>query len=549
MAIKKTVEIEAIAKDALDQIQALTQKVGDLEQQLKETNSTTKTVAKGVKGIGNALKAAGIGLAIAAFAKLGEVFNENQKVQDAFKTGFEALSLAFNDFFNFLDRNVGTVINYFKGIFEDPQQALKDFADSFKRNIQERFDSYLDTLGYLASAVKKVFSGDFAGAMEDVKSAGKESLDVLTGVNNVFDKSVEAVTNVTASIVDYTKSTVAAARETVNLQKKAEVGIAQNRIILEQKDREAEKLRQIRDDESKTIEERIAANNKLAEVLNEQERLMLANADAVIAAAQAQFDKNGNDENQIALLEARAEREGILAQIEGFRSEQLTNINSLERERLDIIEEGKEKEIEAAELKKQLKDEENKKEIEAAELKAKLKEEERQGILANLDTIISVAGKESAIGKALFIAKQAMLVKEQIAEAKATLAKITMKAADASVATATGAAETAKVGFPQNIPLLIAFAAQAAGIFSSIKSAVGAAKSSTSKFSGGGGGVSAPSAPAPPAFNIVGASETSQLSQTIGEKEQQPVKAFVVSNDVTTAQSLDRNIVEGASLG
>ena len=124
-----------------------------------------------------------------------------------------------------------------------------------------------------------------------MKSAGKESLDVLTGVDDVFDKSVETVTKATESIINYTKSTLDSAAATVDLNRKAELSIAQNRIILEQKDREAEKLRQIRDDETKTIAERIEANNKLAEVLNEQERLMLANADAVIAAAQAQFEK------------------------------------------------------------------------------------------------------------------------------------------------------------------------------------------------------------------------------------------------------------------
>ena len=538
MAIKKTIDIEARVGKAEKDLEGVAQSVQKIDKNLEDVKDTSKGVEKGVKGIGNALKAAGIGLAIAAFAKLGEVFNENQKVQDAFKTGFEALSLAFNDFFNFLDRNVGTVIGYFKGIFSDPKQAIIDFGDSIKANLVERFNSFLDTLGFLASAVKKVFSGDFAGALEDVKSAGKESLDVLTGVNDSFDKSVEAVTNVTASIVDYTKSTVAAARETVNLQKKAEVGIAQNRIILEQKDREAEKLRQIRDDESKTIEERIAANNKLAEVLNEQERLMLANADAVIAAAQAQFDKNANDENQIALLEARAEREGILAQIEGFRSEQLMNVNSLNREKLDLL------------------DEEAEKELENAELKAELKEKERQGIKDNLDAIVDAAGQESSIGKALFIAKQAMLIKEQIAEAKATLKKITLKAAESSVDVAGGAAKTASaVPFPANIPLIIGFAAQAVGIFSAIKSAVASAKGSASKMGGSGGGsissprITAASAPQAPAFNIVGASSTNQLAETIAGQQQQPVKAYVVSDDVSTQQALDRKIVKGASLG
>ena len=542
MSIKKTIEIEAIAKDALQQIQALTKKVEGLEDSLKKAGNETKKTNK-ILGTMSTLFKGGLGIAAVskAFDLLKETFESNQKVADAFAIATEGLSLAFNDLFNFLDRNVGTVIDYFKGIFNDPQQAIKDFGDSIKRNIQERFESYLDTLGYLASAVKKVFSGDFAGAMEDVKSAGKESLDVLTGVNNSFDKATEVVENVTKSVTEYAKSTFQAAKENVELQKTAELGIAQNRIILEQKDREAEKLRQIRDDESKTIDERIEANNKLAAVLDEQERLMLANADALVPAAQAQYDKNANVENELALLEAKAEREGILAQIEGFRSEQLMNVNSLNREKLDLLDEEKEKEIEAAEL------------------RAKLKEEEREGIKDNLDAIIDSAGQESKIGRALFIAKQAMLVKEQIAEAKATLSKITMKAADSSVALAQGTAETAKIGFPQNIPMLIAFAAQAAGIYSSIKSAVGAAKSSTSKFGasggsvpslGGGGGRSTSPAPSQaPAFNIVGASPENQLAQAIGEQDKQPLKAYVVSNEVTNAQALDRNIVESASLG
>ena len=69
---------------------------------------------------------------------------------------------------------------------------------------------------------------------------------------------------------------------------------------------------------------------------------------------------------------------------------------------------------------------------------------------------------------------------------------------------------------------------------------------------GGGSGGSTPSAEAPraPSFNVVGTSPASanQIANTIG-KDQPPVKAYVVSNDVTTAQSLDRNIVSSASLG
>lgn len=69
---------------------------------------------------------------------------------------------------------------------------------------------------------------------------------------------------------------------------------------------------------------------------------------------------------------------------------------------------------------------------------------------------------------------------------------------------------------------------------------------STPSVSGGGSTVAPPAAPD---FNIVGASPTSQLAETIATAEQQPIKAFVVSEEVTTAQQLDRNIINGASLG
>lgn len=494
----------------------------------KGLNTAVEKTSKGFKGMGNALKAAGIGLAIAAFAKLSEVFNENQKVANFFNTTFEALSLAFNDFFNFLNDNVGTVIDYFKGLFQDPVTSLKNFGIAIKNNLIERVKSALDALGFLGDAVVKVFKGDFAGAAEAAKNAGKELVDVVTGVDNSFEKIAAAAPAVVKGISDYAKSTVQAARDTIELNRAAEIGIAQNRIILEQKDREAEKLRQIRDDETKTIKQRIKANNDLAKVLDEQEKLMLANAQAVIDAAQAQFDKNQNDENQIALLDARAEKEGILAQIEGFRSEQLINRISLEREAAELREESLEREIEL--------------ENEAREAR----EEKLLGIAAAL-------GLQEKMEKILFIANQKRRIQEMIEEAKATLSRITMKVSESTVATAQGAAETAKVGFPQNIPLLIAFAAQAAGILAAVSSAAKAAKSvvSSSTPSGGGGGdVGGDSggAPTAPVFNVVGAAPENQLAETIGEQQDRPIKAFVTSQDVSTQQALDRSIEDESSI-
>ena len=66
---------------------------------------------------------------------------------------------------------------------------------------------------------------------------------------------------------------------------------------------------------------------------------------------------------------------------------------------------------------------------------------------------------------------------------------------------------------------------------------------------GGGGGVPSASAPQAPSFNVVGNSGMNQIAQTIGQQSQSPIKAYVVSSDVTTQQALDRNIVKSATLG
>ena len=52
-----------------------------------------------------------------------------------------------------------------------------------------------------------------------------------------------------------------------------------------------------------------------------------------------------------------------------------------------------------------------------------------------------------------------------------------------------------------------------------------------------------------PSFNVVGSSGVNQLAGAIGSQTQQPIKAYVSSNDITTAQSMDRNIIAGATIG
>tara|TARA_R100000388_G_scaffold46926_1_gene35441 strand:+ start:124 stop:2244 length:2121 start_codon:yes stop_codon:yes gene_type:complete len=179
-----------------------------------------------------------------------------------------------------------------------------------------------------------------------------------------------------------------------------------------------------------------------------------------------------------------------------------------------------------------------------------------------LDSAISIANEESAVGRALIVAKQILLAKEAVLNFKKNLINatsamtgVTITASEAATETTASIAKAANVAPPPlNLPFIATALATAASVISAVKAAVGATKDAASKAGGGGGGLN-PITPPPtiptqaPSFNIVGASAENQLAQTIADQTQQPIQAFVVANDVTTAQGLERNIIQESSLG
>lgn len=115
-----------------------------------------------------------------------------------------------------------------------------------------------------------------------------------------------------------------------------------------------------------------------------------------------------------------------------------------------------------------------------------------------LDGIIQLAGAETAVGRAALVAKQLLLAKELVLEVKKNIAFSKSALARSQVAVAEGTAQTAKIGFPQNIIPLALYAVQAASIIGSIISATRASKTSVDV--GGieaGAGTTPTSAPAP----------------------------------------------------
>lgn len=616
MAEVKTIKVNVDTTDAVKGVDNLTDSVKDLEKESKNVgensfkgvSANAKKSGKGIKGLsanfkalGGAIKATGIGLLVTVLASLAEGLSQNERASKFFKTAVEAVSIVTQDFINFVIDNGSNVVKIFKDVFQNPTKAIKELGTAIKENLIERFNSFLDVLGFVGEAFVKLIDGDFKGALDSVKNAGKELIDVSTGVNNTFDKVVDGVSGAVESIKNYGDEITKTASKNIDLARSAEIASAKQSLLVEQFDRQAEKLRQIRDNDLISIDERIKANNELGEVLEKQQKAQLAEADAILASAQAQVNKNNNTENAVALLEAQANKAGVLASVEGFRSEQLTNENALIKEKNDLVNAGIEsdalrafnqKEFDVSriedetlrlEKEKELLNEER--EIEAERLQLKIDsfalgtqarldaENELKDRLQEIDQEIilnSEASKKTQADKdkkdkaddlkrekivqdaKIGLAQNAFKLAGALAEEGSALAKgvqvaqtIISSIQGVQSAYTTAQASPITVGFP-GYPIVQAGLAGAFGAISVQKILATPTKSSSagSVGSSGGGGGSAP----PPAFNLVGGSGVNQIQDSLQE-EQAPIQAFVVGSQVTNQQELDNAQASSASLG
>ena len=201
-------------------------------------------------------------------------------------------------------------------------------------------------------------------------------------------------------------------------------------------------------------------------------------------------------------------------------------------------------------------------EREAIQSNASLSKEQKAALLAEEkkateDQLTAIQAQENRIRQEkikaeqkYFAIQQAMILSTMILETKMQLQSLMISAAKSTADAKFSLGEYMRQLGPVGV---VAFAASIGGVLASIVSARRQAQAEIAGLSnvpvslgGSAGGGSA--APATPIFNVVGASQTSQLAQTIAGAEDRVVRAYVVPSDVTTAQQLERNIIEGASI-
>lgn len=593
MGKKVVIDFELKYGKAIDEVAKLKKELNEVKESFEANEKAAKDSEKGAKGFGNTLKAIGqaggiIFLLEKAFEGLKAAINSNQQVADTLAVVMGTIGQVFTEVGNVLV----SVYNNISSTTENFDALGKVVSNVFKIAIAP-FKLAIDGLALGFYSAQLAWEQSFLGSgdtkkiealnskidetQESLKATALGVVEAGSAIATDFTEAVSEIGNIGSQVVNgLSDISIKAIADNVAANQQLKKAAAEARIVnqglIEQYDRQAEQQRQIRDNDLKNIDDRIAANNNLKATLDEQKESMLANAELMIQQAELQFKLSGLEEDRLALLEARNEKKAIEAQIEGFMSEQESNRVALLKERIELelsndeataLRQNEERnfvaemeESEVTRIQKMIDNLEIERQIEEDRLLLK-RDSYEAGTQAwqdanneLLDSMQASNQEQDKLDKDLGESKLALT--KQTLGALATIVGKSSKfgkgiaVAQAIMDTYAGANKALSAA-PPPYNFIQAAAVIASGLMNVKTILKTKSPAPPSGLGARGAGDASVAIPTPPAFNIVGQGLSNQLADVISN--QQPIQAFVVSNDVTTAQELDRNIITGASLG
>lgn len=458
------------------------------------------------QSFGGALKATGIGLIVSLLGGLVAAFSENEGAM----------------------KKLQPLLDGIKKIFQGVFRAVEPLFNTM-------VDLATDALPYVTKGIGAVYSAMMAyftflkesgaGAMKILKGVFTLDGDAISeGIDQVGGSFKKTQQSYGESMKRFTEgSKELTASEKAEIEKREE----NRKAALEKK---AENEQKAKDKAIKKAEEEKAELNRIAKEKLDAQMQSAKDAMAILDELNKSKETPAQKEQREylekkAILEANNLDTALLTQT---HNETLDAINKTADEKIAADTKIKNDKI--------LEDEKT-----LADAKKAIQEATFSTIEGGLGLLKGLFEKNKGVQKAAMIAESALgiakiIVNTQTANAVAMASPI--NAIDPTYGIRSRVINTisAGIGIASNI------AATAKGLASL---GGGGAPSGGNVGGGGGGGAAGGGAPQ---FNVVGNTGANQLAQTLN-KEQPPIKTYVVAGDVTTGQALNRNIVTNASLG
>ena len=410
----------------------------------------------------------------------------------------------------------------------------------------------------------------------------------LVALYQNFDKVKEAVLNllpgladigefvgdVINSITDFVGATSDASRALDRLKADAEATLALNKRFMQEHGDQVDQytakkiaaknayLEAIKEDGANVAALGQRLNRELAAIDKERENDRKKNREK-IQKEQEEEQKKADDKIKEDAEKAKKATEARNKQIQD-ESDFMTRLRNApieaeaqERQnRLDALDEflEKENETEANALKLSYEQQKEYADKEKA-LDIATKEAKRAALDTGLNILMQFAGKNKTIALSILAIQKGLAIADVVVGAAKGIAaaQVALAAVPAFIGVVPNPAWAAQAAITAKSIALTKITA-GTSIASILAAGIGQATSITSGGGGAGGssggGTTAPSGGTTnaPQFNVVGSTGVNQLAGAIGNREAAPVQAYVVANNVTTAQSLDRNIIQSLSL-
>ena len=514
--------------------------------------ASAAVTAKGMFGsIKAGLISTGIGAFLVIIGSLFAYFTKTKKGAEMLERAFAGVGAVVNVITDYFSSFGETVVS----AFENPKQAIADLWEAIKTNLLNRVQGMIDAFGFVGKAVESALDFDWDGMKENAAGFTESMVQVATGVDDLTGKMAEGFKELGKEI----NNDVEAAMHLKGLTQQLKDEEREFSKVRAQTRQDIQKARLDALDETKTVEERLAAVQKAndlelkttEDVLQMQRRKIQIQKETMALSENMAEDLDDLAALEVGLIDLQTQsfqtQKRLATEMETLTNEIAANAKAAEKERIESEKLDKiafdewnlERIIDGA---KRETDEAFKIRIEAAKKESALAKKTADDLIKADE---AVAKSKQATAKSVGSAIGALggLMEEGSAAAKA--AALTQIAIDTGVGFVQGlniaqkSAAAAGPGAAFAFPLF--YATQVAAVLS----AAGQAKKILGAGGGGGGGgsVSSPAEPARPAPQMM--SGAFDLS---GGLEPEPTRAYVVTDEMTNSQNQLANIRRRATI-
>lgn len=327
------------------QLSVVSKQWADLTKEQRENTEEGKKLAKQKLDLTNALKdeEKATGDARREVGNYAEAISDtipgfDGMVNGAKTAGSAFLKLAMNPIVLTLTAIVGAATLLWKAFNRNEESGNK--LTVIWGKVSGLFQGFLRILEPIANVVGNVLIKAFDG----LSSAATKAINLLAKALD-FVGATDAAAKV-KSFGDEMGKAATEGGKLAKMQQEYTKALRESEIIQLEFQKKAEKLRQIRDDESKSLSVRKKANEDLNKVLQQQFKEEIAIAQKGLDLANAKIKLEGKtSENLDAEAEARKKIADISERIAGQESEYLANVNSLRKEGQAKNKEAKDKEV------------------------------------------------------------------------------------------------------------------------------------------------------------------------------------------------------------